>query len=124
MNFRFIVLLAIILFPFFGMGQHPGSYQGVKQNQLSATFSFQNNEREVIKTKGATFHIESPCDLRFQILVSADGTVKYVKAPRCSTGQNQMRLACADALYAHKFAALPEGTEDAWITVDASVELD
>jgi hypothetical protein len=102
--------------------QHPIGYGSVRSTSQTGTFTFGNTDRQVLQQKTASFYAESPLNLTFEILVAANGDVKYVRAPRMDAGAQELRLACTSALYGHAFNAIDAAEGEEWIKATLVIE--
>lgn len=73
--------------------------------------------RKVVEDKKVTFEVHRESELSFSCLVDADGSVKYVRFPRCGSDETELKRGGTDALYAFRFNPLPEGTPEEWVRV-------
>lgn len=102
--------------------QHPIGYGSVRSTSQTGTFTFGNTDRQVVRQKAASFYAESPLNLTFEILVSANGDVKYVRAPRMTPSQQELRLACTSALYSHAFNEIDASEGEKWLKATLVIE--
>lgn len=94
--------------------QHPVGYASVQSTSRTGTFSIGHLDREIVKEKTASFYSPDTVKITFDILISPDGDVKYVRAPRLSHEQHELRLACTSALYGFAFAPVDASIGDQW----------
>jgi hypothetical protein len=94
--------------------QHPIGYRSVKATSKVGIFTFADLDREIVKQRTASFFSESPVKLTFDVYVSADGNVKYVRPPRMDPEMHELRLACTSALYQFQFSPAQKGQGDKW----------
>ncbi len=117
--------LAAILLCLFGlkaMAQHPIGYQSIKATSQVATFEFDSLDRAVLKQKAASFFSPEPIALTFDVLVAANGDVKYVRAPHIKSEFAELRLACTSALYAHAFEPVDATWGERWFKAKMVLE--
>jgi hypothetical protein len=97
--------------------QHPIGYGSLLATSQTGTFSFTNLDRTILKSKTATFFSAEPVNLTFEILISTDGRVKYVRAPRIANDKRELRLACVSALYDFEFSPVSISEGEKWFKV-------
>lgn len=94
--------------------QHPVGYASVQATSRIGTFSIDQADRAILKEKTASFYALDTVSITFDILVAPSGDVKYVRAPRLSGDQHELRLACTSALYGFAFAPVDSAMGDRW----------
>lgn len=109
-----LCVLLMLLSPSNLAAQHPVGYGAVKASSQIGSFSFKDLDRVIVLEKTAAFFIDEALQLTFEVLVTATGEVKYVRAPRMERHLYEMRLACTSALYGFRFAPLPESGAEKW----------
>lgn len=124
--FKTTLLFSLLVFGFGSLvfAQHPIGYASLKGVSQTGNIEFQALDREILKEKPASFFIEAPYTMKFDVLVTAEGNVKYVRSPRCGAAQNQMRLACTSALYGYQFSAISEDQGEKWLKAEVSIAED
>ena len=98
-----------------GHAQHPVAYGSLQATSQVASFKFDSLDRAIVHQTTASFYSPEPVSLTFEILVDAEGQVKYVRAPRLTAAQQDLRLACTSALYGFAFAPTPTGKGETWL---------
>lgn len=96
------------------VAQHPVGYESIKSLSQIGTFSFTELDRNIVTSKTASFYAEEPVTLTFDVLVAPNGDVKYVRAPRLTSSQQELRLACTSALYGFAFSPVSASTGEKW----------
>jgi hypothetical protein len=96
------------------IAQHPIGYSSVKATSQVGIFTFADLDREIVKQRTASFFSQSPVKLTFDVYVSAEGSVKYVRPPRMDLDMHELRLACTSALYQFQFSPSKNGQGDKW----------
>jgi hypothetical protein len=112
----YIVLLALC-WVFLGTqahAQHPIGYGSLKSTSQEGTFSFAELDRAIVIEKTARFFSAQPVSVTFDVLVAANGDVKYVRSPRLAPDQSELRLACTSALYDFSFAPVDATVGEKW----------
>ena len=112
-----LLILLLICFATPCFGQNPAAYSHVSNWTNFAEFVVTEPVREVVHEKGVTFEVTEEVSMNFQVLVAANGTVKFVRPPRCDSKYNEFRLGGTDALYGFRFSALEPESPDQWIGV-------
>lgn len=115
---RFLRLTLFVLFlgsATCAMAQHPIGYGSLHSTSQIGTFSFGEIDREILKEKTASFYIAQPLDITFEVLVTPNGNVKYVRSPRVSSEFYELRLACTSALYDFVFAPVALDSGEKWL---------
>lgn len=74
-------------------------------------------DREVVNMPELEFVAQEDIQLEFQVRVRPDGSVSYVRSPRCSPELNEYRKGGVYALYNSKFSPTETG-QDQWIRVN------
>ena len=119
----FSLIALFWLFPFHCVhAQHPVGYGSIKSLSLVATFSFDSLDCKIVKEKSAAFYAEQPTAFTFEILVDADGSVKYVRAPRMKPEFSDVRLACTSALYSYAFEPVAAVRGQRWFKATMVLE--
>lgn len=95
--------------------QHPVAYGSLQATSQVASFKFDSLDRAIVRQSTASFYSPEPVSLTFEILVDAKGLVKYVRAPRLTAAQQDLRLACTSALYDFAFGPATAGKGETWL---------
>jgi hypothetical protein len=112
---RFILLgIAMLLLGVQAQAQHPIGYGSLKSTSHMGTFSFAALDRAIVTEKSAIFFSAQPVSITFDVLVAANGEVKYVRSPRLAPDQSELRLACTSALYDFSFAPVDATQGEKW----------
>jgi hypothetical protein len=102
--------------------QHAAGYDNVRQWTNFAEFSVANAERKIVEEQGVTFAAEAEVQLSFEVLVNPQGTVDFVRIPRCTSDLHAYRKGGADALYGFQFEPQASAKEAEWVTVHMTVQ--
>ncbi len=102
--------------------QHPVGYGSVRATSQVASFAFDSLDCAILKGKTASFYSPEPVSLTFEVLVTADGDVKYVRAPRIKAELAELRLACTSALYSYGFAPVDAAIGERWFKAKMVLE--
>jgi hypothetical protein len=123
-----IPLLLLLILLFVGVSavqaQHPIGYGSLHATSQMGTFSFEDLDRTILKEKTAAFYINRQLDITFEVLVTPNGIVKYVRSPRVTSEFYELRLACASALYDFVFSPVATETGDRWFKAKLKFEED
>jgi hypothetical protein len=115
LKFFFFVCFCCILGLTAQAQQHPIGYSSLHATSQNGSFVFPELNRPILKEKTASFFSPEPVSLTFDILVTPEGQVKYVRAPRLTNDQGDLRRACTSALYGFAFAQVTSSSGDQWI---------
>jgi hypothetical protein len=96
------------------VAQHPIGYSSLKATSQVATFAFDSLDCDVIQEKAASFYLAEPIAVTFEILVNAQGAVKYVRSPRLNSEFSDLRRACTSALYDFAFSPVDPTRGERW----------
>jgi hypothetical protein len=113
-------LSSVIFLMLLGLGnlawtQHPIGYGSLHALSQTGTFSFEGLDRKIVKEKSASFFVEKTVDITFELLVTPNGNVKYVRSPRVGSEFYELRLACTSALYDFVFSPVSAESGEKWL---------
>ena len=90
-------------------------------SSTDVTFSFDSLDCDILKEKAAAFYSPIDLHLTFDVLVGADGNVRYVRSPRIDRDFSELRLACTSALYSYAFRAVDPTKGERWFKPASAV---
>jgi hypothetical protein len=113
--FVFVLWIACCMAaPSLVQAQHPIGYSSLRATSQVATFAFDSLDCRVVKEKAASFFLEEPVAVTFDVLVDAQGSVKYVRSPKLDAKLTDLRRACTSALYDFAFSPVEPERGERW----------
>jgi len=101
-----------------GKASNPVSYKNVLWSGQLAQFSFEDlGERKVLGSKKMSFFASERIEMKFRIKIKPDGTVAYVRGPRCAANLLEYRKGGTSALYGYQFSPESGANADQWVSV-------
>lgn len=119
--FSFLFVCLFLSLTQTGYSQNPAAYAHVSNWTNFAEFHLKETDRVVLHEKGVTFEVTEEVAMMYQVLVSVDGKVKFVRPPRCEAKFAEYRLGGTDALYGFQFAPIDSLLGEQWINVEMLV---
>lgn len=122
---RFSIPLLVLFVCLLGghlSAQHAAGYDNVRIWTNFADFSVADDARKIVEERGVTFAADAQVQLTFEVLVSPEGKVDFVRIPRCASDLQEYRKGGADALYGFVFEPLASAREAEWVTVKMTVQ--